>query len=835
MRTAVVLGAGGFIGSHLVKRLKAEGYWVRGVDLKYPEFSKSQADEFVIGDLREQSVCRAVIERAFDEVYQLAADMGGAGYIFTGENDANVMHNSASINLNVLHQCHLKNVGKIFYSSSACIYPAYNQEDPDNPKCSEDSAYPAMPDSEYGWEKLFSERLYLSYARNFGMQVRIGRFHNIFGEEGTWRGGKEKAPAAICRKIAEAEDGGTIEIWGDGKQTRSFLYINECLEGVRRLMQSDFSGPVNIGSEEMVTINKLAEMVMQIADKHPQVKHIPGPLGVRGRNSDNKVLREKLNWAPTSPLSAGLERTYQWIFEQIEIEKSRSSLPEALDYASKKYAKNPALISDSERLTYEELHTLSMNFAAHLEKLGISENQKVAVLIPTSWQFVAASLGCISNAACYLPLDPEIGADTLNHVLKSCPPSALIIDQRILNRFDWLSEKLSKETLIVCDIGRNAREEAPQGSFEKIVSLKNKSGQNFKPKKACSENDLVSVTFTSGSTGSPKGVMHSHRSWMESAISSSEYFGIGPGDSMLLGLPLAHAYSFRHLLAYLLSGGSLVLARDFLSALKLLESERPNALLMVPSAINILIKQFASLLSKSSSHLKLISIGTAAIEDEQLEQLRRLAPGAALHLPYGLTEARVGFLELSKPRTLKQLCRGIKLSLRSSAGELCQTGDTGEIFLEGDGVMLGYWGWAPEQFKEIRDNGFATGDMGRLEPDGRISLMGRLDEMVNVGGKKVSPIELESVLALHPRIVEAAVFGSVDESGLMGQKLVAIVVPEANAQLSSDEILDYLKQHLEQYKIPSVICIKDKLPKSSTGKILKVQLRESLEAESIRN
>jgi len=317
-KTAIVLGAGGFIGGHLVKRLKNEGYWVRGVDLKHNEFSESPADDFVIGDLREQQVVRSVIDRPFDEIYQLAADMGGAGYIFTGEHDAEVMHNSALINLNVAEQALKSGSKKIFYSSSACIYPAYNQEDPENPKCSEDSAYPAAPDSEYGWEKLFSERLYLSFHRNNGLQVRIARFHNIFGPEGTWTGGREKAPAAFCRKVAETPDGGEIEMWGDGLQTRSFLYIDECLEGVRRLVESDFTGPVNIGSEEMVSINQLAELAMEIAGKKLAIKHIEGPLGVRGRNSDNKLIREKLNWAPSQALKEGLEKTYRWIEEQVE-------------------------------------------------------------------------------------------------------------------------------------------------------------------------------------------------------------------------------------------------------------------------------------------------------------------------------------------------------------------------------------------------------------------------------------------------------------------------------------------------------------------------------------
>lgn len=317
MHTALVLGAGGFIGGHLVKRLKQEGFWVRGVDLKFHEHAATEADDFVIGDLRDQSFTRSVIDRPFDEVYQLAADMGGAGYIFTGEHDADIMHNSATINLNVLDALHKRSIRRVFYSSSACMYPAYNQEDPDNPNCSESSAYPAAPDSEYGWEKLFSERLYLTYGRNYGMQTRVARYHNIFGPEGTWNGGKEKAPAAICRKVASAKNGDTIDIWGDGKQTRSFLYVEECVEGTIRLMRSDFSGPVNIGSEEMVTIDGLVDVVSDIAGKRIEKNHIPGPVGVRGRNSDNRLIQERLGWAPSRPLRDGLERTYAWIEQQL--------------------------------------------------------------------------------------------------------------------------------------------------------------------------------------------------------------------------------------------------------------------------------------------------------------------------------------------------------------------------------------------------------------------------------------------------------------------------------------------------------------------------------------
>ena len=340
-KTALVLGAGGFIGSHMVKRLRKEGYWVRGVDLKYPEFSKTEANEFVCMDLRDVEVVRRVIRfggyrgnfysqivdkflEPFDEIYQFAADMGGAGFIFTGENDADIMHNSASINLNLLEEQKKLNKDKktnhtkIFYSSSACMYPEHNQLDPNNPDCREESAYPANPDSEYGWEKLFSERLYLTYSRNYGIPVCVARYHNIFGPEGTWEGGREKAPAAICRKVACASDGGTIEVWGDGKQTRSFLFIEECIEATWRLMQSDFMGPVNIGSEEMVTINQLVETAARVANKKIEKKHIlDAPLGVRGRNSNNDLVREKLGWDYSQSLEEGIRKTYNWICLQL--------------------------------------------------------------------------------------------------------------------------------------------------------------------------------------------------------------------------------------------------------------------------------------------------------------------------------------------------------------------------------------------------------------------------------------------------------------------------------------------------------------------------------------
>jgi nucleoside-diphosphate-sugar epimerase len=329
MKTALVLGAGGFIGNHLVNFLKDKNYWVRGVDLKYNEYQKTRADDFIIGDLTDTQLTNNAfkaptqhtsndVESSFDEVYQLAADMGGAGYIFSGENDANVMYNSALINLNVVKAATIYKIKKIFYSSSACIYPEHNQLDPNNPNCEESSAYPANPDSEYGWEKLFSERLYFAYQRNYNLNVRVARFHNIFGPLGSWNNGKEKSPAAICRKVAAAKNNDEIEIWGDGEQTRSFLYIDECLQAVRRLMDSNFAGPVNIGSDEMVTINKLVDIVCTISNKTLIKKHIPGPLGVRGRNSDNNLIRKQLNWSPSQSLVVGLKHTYDWINQQIK-------------------------------------------------------------------------------------------------------------------------------------------------------------------------------------------------------------------------------------------------------------------------------------------------------------------------------------------------------------------------------------------------------------------------------------------------------------------------------------------------------------------------------------
>ncbi|MGE4470476.1 MAG: NAD-dependent epimerase/dehydratase family protein [Desulfovibrio sp.] len=316
MKTALVLGAGGFIGSHMVKRLRKEGYWVRGVDTKFPVYAPTEAHDFFEGDLRDPLICREIIDQPFDEVYQFAADMGGAGFVFVGDNDANIMHNSAMINLNVAEACRKRNVKRIFYSSSACIYPQENQLEPDAPNCAEDSAYPANPDSEYGWEKLFSEHLYLTYNRNHGMTCRVARYHNIFGPEGSWNDGREKAPAAMCRKIAVAKDGDEIEIWGDGNQTRSFLYVDECLEGTCRLTRSDWEGPVNIGSDEMVTINQLADSIACIAGKKIHKKHISGPLGVRGRNSDNRLIEQKLGWRPTKKLVTGLEKTYAWVEQQ---------------------------------------------------------------------------------------------------------------------------------------------------------------------------------------------------------------------------------------------------------------------------------------------------------------------------------------------------------------------------------------------------------------------------------------------------------------------------------------------------------------------------------------
>lgn len=317
MKRALVLGGGGFIGGHLVRRLKQEGFWVRAVDLQRSRYALSAADELTIGDLRAPATATAALAGGFDEVYQLAADMGGAGFISTGDNDADIMRNSALINLNVLGACVAAPVGRIFYSSSACVYPERNQSDPDHPNCREDSVYPAAPDSEYGWEKLFSERLYLSHARNHGLVARIARFHNIFGPEGSWDDGREKAPAALCRKVALATPGGALQLWGDGRQTRSFLYIDDCLDAVSRLMRSDCADPVNIGSDQMLSLNDLAMMIMEVAGKKLSIENVPGPLGVRGRTSDNRLIRARLGWAPRWPLRDGLAQTYRWIAAQV--------------------------------------------------------------------------------------------------------------------------------------------------------------------------------------------------------------------------------------------------------------------------------------------------------------------------------------------------------------------------------------------------------------------------------------------------------------------------------------------------------------------------------------
>ena len=316
MKTALVLGAGGFIGSHLVKNLKEDGFWVRAVDLKKPEYWNTYADDFIIGDLRNKDVVEKILNKKFDQVYQLAADMGGAGYINTGDNDAEVMSNSILINVNILKQAEKIGIRSIFFSSSACVYPEYNQTNPDNPNCKESSTYPAAPDTEYGWEKLFSERLYFAYNKNYGMNNKVARYHNVYGPYGTWNGGKEKAPAAICRKVIESQD--SIEIWGDGKQTRSFLYIDECIKATRMLMDSDFNGPVNIGSEEMVSINELVDIACLVERKILDKVYIPGPLGVRGRNSNNDLIKEKLGWSPSVNLKDGIEKTYLWIKDQID-------------------------------------------------------------------------------------------------------------------------------------------------------------------------------------------------------------------------------------------------------------------------------------------------------------------------------------------------------------------------------------------------------------------------------------------------------------------------------------------------------------------------------------
>jgi GDP-D-mannose 3',5'-epimerase len=318
MKKVLVCGAGGFIGGHLVTSLKKQGYYVIGADIKQHEYKKSDADEFYQYDLREQDLVRKLVTSDIDTIYQLAADMGGAGYVFTGDNDANIMHNSALINLNIAEAMVKAGVKNIFYSSSACMYPSHNQEDPSNPLLSEESAYPANPDSEYGWEKLFSERVFMAFAKNYGIRARIARFHNIFGPYGSWKDGKEKAPAALCRKVAMSEDNGTVEIWGPGNQTRSFLYIDDCVEGIHRIMASDCDFPLNLGSERMISINNLAFLIAKLNNKNVSISNVPGPMGVRGRNSHNKLIKETIGWAPEDNLEYGLTQTYAWIVTQLK-------------------------------------------------------------------------------------------------------------------------------------------------------------------------------------------------------------------------------------------------------------------------------------------------------------------------------------------------------------------------------------------------------------------------------------------------------------------------------------------------------------------------------------
>lgn len=500
-----------------------------------------------------------------------------------------------------------------------------------------------------------------------------------------------------------------------------------------------------------------------------------------------------------------------------------TTLKESLESSLLKHSDHLAVVTDDLSLTYSQLSSFAEQLSAHLAQSGIVAGDRVGIVIPTSWQFVVATAALISREQVFLPLDPDVGADTFNYILENCRPKALVIDALNYDRLNCA--ELSKGIKVIrCDVRQLPG--LGEAQFEQIVVA------DLKPVDTVSRlepTDLVSVSFTSGSTGRPKGVMHSSASWLCGAMSTATYFGLKAGDTMLIGLPLAHTYAMRHLLAYLLSGGTLLLAREFLSAIQMLGSHHPQALLVVPSAINIILRAFGSKLADAAPHLQFISIGTAGIGDEQLEQLRLLVPNVGLHLPYGLTEARVGFLELSSPRSIKHVCDGISVNLVPASNSE-PADSTGEIVISGPGLMLGYWGQSQDQEQALRERGFATGDMGRMEANGQITLLGRIDDMVNVGGEKVSPLEVETALLKYLGVLESAVFGIDDPTGLMGSQLVAVVVTDGGAELAQDDLRAYLMEHLEPHKVPKTITFEASLPKSSAGKVLKAKLKQVMSA-----
>lgn len=514
--------------------------------------------------------------------------------------------------------------------------------------------------------------------------------------------------------------------------------------------------------------------------------------------------------------------------------ESPSTLTSLFREAGLRHADSICVISENGSYSYAQLRDLSVNLASLLAAGSSGSGARIGILLPSSWQFIVSVWGAVLADLVFLPLDPDIGRDNLEHILTNCPLEQLIIDKRALPRLEGIDRRLHPSRVLICDSGAKPGEGQVADSFENGIL---RPGVSMPSNALPAATDLISISFTSGSTGVPKGVMHSHQSWLCGALSTADYFQVGAHDRILIPLPLAHAYSFRHMLAYLSRGGTLLLARDFLSGLKLLGSANPNALLLVPSAINIILRQFVEKLRQGSHSLKLISIGTAAIDDEQIEQLKTILPNVDLHLPYGLTEARVGFLEQSKPRMLKDICRGMTVRLERESGLFCQPGETGELVISGDGLMLGYWGMSSERQQDLRSSGFRTGDLGRLESGGRITLLGRLDDIVNVGGKKVAPLEVEEVINRHPNVVESAVLGIADPQAVMGKQLAALVTVVPEHSCSEEALIDYLRQRLEPHKIPMLIRFTGSLPKSSSGKIMKSDLARlfSLPQEQTKN
>lgn len=521
--------------------------------------------------------------------------------------------------------------------------------------------------------------------------------------------------------------------------------------------------------------------------------------------------------------------------------EAHQTLRERLGRSADRFGDNTAVIDGACTLTYAELYRLSLNLSGYMRGLDVGPASRMGILLPTGWQFAVSVCASILGEFVFVPLDPDISSSSLSCILGNCRLSALIIDSGILRRLTSGDPGLLAGIPLVVSY-RCSGEIVDQlsddpGRFENVVLREREPTSEAS---VPAPSSLSAICFTSGSTGNPKGVMHSHRSLLYGALATSEYFSIQPGHSILVGLPLAHTYSLRHLLSYLFAGGTLILSRDFLSSIPLIEKYKPRALLLVPSALNILLRAYSTKLANAASHLEFLSIGTAAVSDAQIACLKSLLPDVAVHLPYGLTEARVGFLELAQPRTLKHVCKGIEIFLEAAdraggsmvaASSCFEPGTTGEIVIHGDGLMIGYWGQSEAELEELRLRGFHTGDMGRVETDGRITLLSRMDAMINVGGKKVYPSEVEEAIAMHPMVKECTVSAIEDPHGIMGKQLIAIVVADESG-ISELDLREFLLGRLEPYKIPKTICFRSALPVSAIGKVPVEQLKKLIDSEA---